>query len=80
MVPGMSTWFDIVTVVCFLALVAAFFLLTGRETQTLMRFGLSGIVLAVANQVGNAGSSLFAALLIVAGIGYAVVTTWRSAS
>jgi hypothetical protein len=67
------TLFDIVTVVCFLGLVAAFFQFTQREPRTLLHMLLSGVVFAVANQIGNAGSTLLALALIVAGIGYAVI-------
>jgi hypothetical protein len=67
----MSTVFDVVTVTCFVGLVIAFFQFTDRETKTLVHFILAGVVFAVANQVGNAGSTILAAILIVAGIGYA---------
>lgn len=76
----MSTLFDIVTVISFVGLVAAFFLWTDRETRTLLHLSISGVVLAVANQIGNAGNSMFAVVLILAAIGYAILVTWRSAS
>jgi hypothetical protein len=76
----MTTLFDIVTVLTFLALVLAFFLWTERDTRTLMHFMVSGIVLAVANQIGNAGSLVFGFILIAAAIGYAIMIGWRSAS
>lgn len=76
----MATLFDIVTVASFLGLVLAFFLWTERDQRTLLHFGISGIVLAVANQVGNAGQATFALILIIAGIGYALVMAWRPAS
>ncbi len=50
----MSTFFDVVTVTCFIGLVLAFFQFTNRETRTLIHFILAGVVLAVANQAGNA--------------------------
>jgi hypothetical protein len=75
----MATLFDVVTVTCFFGLVLAFFLWTERDTRTLMHFLVSGVVFAVANQVGNAGGSIFAAALIIAGIGYAALITLRPA-
>jgi hypothetical protein len=75
----MTTLFDVVTVTCFFGLVLAFFLWTERDTRTLMHFLVSGVVFAVANQVGNAGGSIFAAALIIAGIGYAALITLRPA-
>ena len=46
---------------------------TRREPRTLMQFLLCGVAFAVANQLGNAGYALLAAILIVAGIGYAIL-------
>lgn len=74
----MTTVFDIVTVTCFAGLVIAFFQFTNRDHRTLLHFGLAGIVLAVANQVGNHGSAVLATVLIVAGVAYAVVMTTRA--
>jgi predicted branched-subunit amino acid permease len=73
----MSTVFDVVTVACFVGLVIAFFQFTDRETRTLVQFVLAGIVFAVANQVGNAGSTVLAVILIIAGAGYAAMTALR---
>jgi hypothetical protein len=67
----MTTFFDVVTVTCFAALAIAFFQFTDRETRTLVHFTLAGIVFAVANQVGNAGSTILAIVLILAGATYA---------
>lgn len=67
----MATVFDIITVTCFAGLVIAFFKFTDRETRTLVHFILAGVVFAVANQVGNAGSTILALILILAGAGYA---------
>jgi hypothetical protein len=75
----MVTLFDIVSVASFIGLVFAFFFLTERDHKTLLHFMISGAVFAIANQVGNAGQTIFASVLIIAGIGYAVVMTWRSA-
>jgi hypothetical protein len=73
----MTTFFDVVTVTCFAALVIAFFQFTDRETRTLVHFILAGIVFAVANQVGNAGSTILAIVLILAGAAYAFLITRR---
>jgi len=73
----MTTFFDVITVTCFAALVIAFFKFTDRETRTLVHFILAGVVFAVANQVGNAGSAILALVLIAAGIAYAVLIVRR---
>jgi hypothetical protein len=69
----MVTPFDILTVACFAGLVLAFFLWTEREPRTLIHFLLCGVAFAVANQVGNAGSTLLAIALVVAGLGYSAL-------
>jgi ABC-type iron transport system FetAB permease component len=69
----MTTFFDLFTVACFTGMIIVFFKFTDREVRTLIQFVLIGIVLAVANQVGNAGSVLLAAALIFAGAAYVVV-------
>ena len=74
----MTSYFDIVTVTCFAALVFAFFQFTDRQTRTLLHFVLSGIVFAVANQVGNAGANVLAVILILAGAGYAALVARNS--
>jgi hypothetical protein len=76
----MNTVFDVVTVTCFIGLVIAFFQFTSRDTRILLHFMLSGIVFAVANQVGNHGSVLLASILVVVGIAYAVLIATRSNS
>jgi hypothetical protein len=76
----MVTLFDIVSVASFIGLVLAFFFWTERDNKTLLHFVISGAVFAVANQVGNAGQTVFAFVLLIAGIAYAVVMTWRPAS
>jgi hypothetical protein len=73
----MATLFDVVTVTCFVGLVIAFFQFTDRETRTLVHFILAAVVFAVANQVGNAGSTILAFILILAGAGYAVMVARR---
>jgi hypothetical protein len=76
----MVTLFDVVSVASFIGLVLAFFLWTERDNRTLLHFVISGTVLAVANQVGNAGQTIFAFILIVAGLAYAAVVAWRPVS
>ena len=65
--------FDVVTVACFIGLVVAYFQFSDREYRTLAQLILSGIVFAVANQVGNAGFALLSGILIAAGVGYALL-------
>lgn len=65
----MATFFDALTVACFIGLVVAFFQFTERDTQTLLRYLLCGIALAVANQLGNAGYAVLAFGLTVAAMG-----------
>jgi len=69
----MTTFFDVITVTCFAALVLGFFQFTDRETRTLQHFLAVGLVFAVANQVGNGGAPIWALVLIAAGIGYALL-------
>lgn len=38
-----------------------------------MHFLMVGVVLAVANQLGNAGETILAFVLIVTGVGYAIL-------
>jgi hypothetical protein len=73
----MATFFDVVTVTCFVGLVIAFFQFTDRETRTLVHLILAGIVFAVANQLGNAGSMILAIVLILAGAIYAILVVRR---
>jgi len=76
----MVTLFDIVSIASFIGLVLAFFFWTERDHRTLLHFVIAGVVFAVANQVGNAGQTMFAFVLLIAGIAYAIVMTWRPAS
>ena len=69
----MITLFDYVTVACFLAMAGAFFMLTVRQPRTLLHLLLAGIAFAIANQLGNAGYFIFGSILIMAGIGYAII-------
>ena len=73
----MTTFFDVLTVTCFVALAVGFFKFTDRNSQTLVHFLLAGLVLAVANQVGNSGGTILALVLILASAGYAVLTVRR---
>jgi hypothetical protein len=76
----MTTLFDVVTVTCFAALVLAFFQFTDRQARTLLHFVVAGVVFAVANQLGNAGSALLALTLILAGTAYAGLVVWTGMS
>jgi hypothetical protein len=67
------TLFDFVTVARFLGMARAFFMLTARQPRTLLHLLLAGIAFAGANQLGNDGYALFGSILIIAGIGYAIV-------
>jgi hypothetical protein len=69
----MFTLFDFLTVACFAGVAIAFFYWTDRDPRKLAHLLLSGALFAVANQLGNAGSMLFASILILAGIGYSVL-------
>jgi hypothetical protein len=69
----MPSLFDFITVACFVGLMVAFFGFTKQDNRTLLQFLLSGIVLAIANQVGNAGSVFLGSALVLAGIGYAFI-------
>jgi len=73
----MATLFDVVTVTSFVGLVIAFFQFSDREIRTLVYFMVSGIVFAVANQVGNAGQYILGGVLILAGIGFAALVIKR---
>ena len=73
----MATFFDVVTVTCFAALVIAYFQFTDRSMRTLSHLVLAGIVFAVANQVGNGGGSLLAFVLILSGVGFAFLIVRR---
>jgi hypothetical protein len=64
----MTTFFDALTVACFIGLVVAFFQFTDRDTPTLLRYLFSGIALAIANQLGNTGYVFLAIILVVVAI------------
>ena len=65
----MATFFDALTVACFIGLVVAFFYFTERDTATLLRYLLCGIALAAANQLGNTGYGVLGILLTIAAMG-----------
>jgi hypothetical protein len=69
----MATFFDVITVTCFAGLVLAFFQFTNRKTRILVHFLMVGVVLAVANQLGNASETILAFVLIVTGVGYTIL-------
>ena len=66
----MASFFDGLTVICFIVLVVAFFRFTERDTPTLLRFILSGIAIATANQLGNRGYVGLGYILIIAAMGF----------
>ena len=69
----MISIYDYVTVGCFIVMVGAFLFLTERDAKTLAHLMVSAVLFAVANQLGNAGSNALAVILILAGVGYAIV-------
>jgi xanthine/uracil permease len=65
----MNSIFDIVSLALFFCGVAAFVFLTDRGPATVSRLLVSGVAVAVANQLGNAGHEFLAgALLVAAGV------------
>jgi predicted branched-subunit amino acid permease len=73
----METAFDFLTIACFAALVIAFFYLTKHEIRTLMHLMISAAAFSIANQLGNAGLTLFAAILMIAGVAYAALVVQK---
>ncbi len=73
----MSTVFDFLTVACFAGLVIAFLQFTERDTRTLLHLTVSAVAFALANQMGNAGLPVLAAILVVAGTAYAALIVKR---
>ena len=73
----MTTFFDVATVTCFVAMAIGFFQFTDRDTRTLVHLVLAGIVFALANQVGNSGGTILALIMMVAGAGYAALVVRR---
>ena len=66
----MGTFFDALTVSCFIGLVIAFFRFTDRDTPTLLRYMLCAIALAIANQLGNTGYMVLGYIVVVAAMGF----------
>jgi NhaP-type Na+/H+ or K+/H+ antiporter len=66
----MSTFFDFLTIACFLALLGAYLFLSDRDTKTVLHLLVPAIVFAIANQVGNSGATTLALIMIAAGAGY----------
>ena len=73
----METAFDYLTIACFAGLVIAYFYLTKHDIRTLMHLMISAAAFAISNQVGNAGVTLFAAILMVAGVAYAALVVQK---
>jgi xanthine/uracil permease len=69
----MNSIFDIVSVVLFFCGVAAFVFLTDRQPATVSRLLVSGVAVAVANQLGNAEHEILAGALLVAAAVYAFI-------
>jgi hypothetical protein len=66
----MITFFDALTVACFIGLIIAFFQFTDRDTPTLLRFLVAGVALAIANQLGNLGFVVLGIILVTAAMGF----------
>jgi hypothetical protein len=66
----MATTFDFLTVAGFVAILLIYFYYTERGLGTLVRLMIPTAALAVSNQIGNSGQSVFALILIVASAGY----------
>jgi hypothetical protein len=73
----MNTAFDVLTVTAFFGIALAYFKWGQQDLGLLMKLLLSGIALAVANQLGNSGAFFFGALLLLAATGYAVLLFHR---
>ena len=69
----MSTVYDFVTVALFASLVAVFLFLTDRRSETVSCLLISGVSVAVANQLGNAGQGTLAVALLAAAMVYAAL-------
>ncbi len=69
----MNSIFDIVSVALFFCGVAAFVFLTDRQPATVSRLLVSGVAVAVGNQLGNADHAFLAGALFVAAAVYAYI-------
>jgi hypothetical protein len=74
---GPLTLFDIATVACFVGLVAAFFLRADGDLRQLPHFLVCGVAFAVANQLGNKELPVLGAVVLAAGVVYAVILCRR---
>lgn len=73
----MSTIFDFVTVAAFLAMAASYLVWGNGDQRLLMHLLVSAVAFAIANQLGNRGYELFAALVVIVGAGYAALSFRR---
>jgi len=71
----MVTIFDVLTTACFSGSVIIFFQFTDRSRRTLLDFILAALAFALANQLGDNGEASFAAILILAGVGYVALVS-----
>jgi hypothetical protein len=65
--------FDIVTVACFLLMVAAYLIWIERDLRTLLQLSICAVALATANYLGSNGWPIFAIALIVVAVGYGLL-------
>ncbi len=72
------TIFDIITVICFVAVVAAYFTIGQPDPKLLPHYLLSCVAFAFANQFGNGGHIFIGVAVLLAGVTYAVVTALRA--
>jgi len=70
----MTTFFDALSVACFIGLVIAFFRFTERDMPTLLRYILSGIALAMANLLGNVGYVFLGYALVFSAMGFGLLS------
>ena len=69
----METAFDFLSFGCFVGLVIAYLKFAKRDFRTLAHLIIPAATFAIANQIGNAGLSIFAFILLVTGAGYAAL-------
>ncbi len=69
----MKTIYDVVTVLCFIAMAIGYFGWGRGDQRLLMHLMLPGLAFAIANQLGNRGYDLLAIVVILAGVGYAAL-------
>lgn len=71
--------FDVVTVACFFVLAVVFFTRKDQSPRILLYYLGFGIVLAVANQIGNHGYAFIAAALVASAAVFAISQALKSA-